>query len=289
MKNLAKVFVVTDSTADIPKDLERALGITVVPLKVHIQEKTYLDGETITPVEFYEKLKEADHLPTTSQPSPLDFVQTYQRLATEKDAKIISIHLSAALSGTVQSAQLAKGMVNEEGIEVTVFDTKKASYSIGIIVVAVAEAIKQGKTYEELISLTNDLINQTEVYFMVDTLTYLQKGGRIGKAASLFGSLLNIKPILTLNEQGEVFPIDKVRGTNKALQKIIQLLSNYAGDAPVRLGISHAVNESQALMLSEMIKEKLDVTDFVLTEIGPVIGTHVGPGTIAVMLLKQKA
>ena len=287
---MAKVFVVTDSTADIPKDLERALGITVVPLKVHIQEKTYLDGETITPVEFYEKLKEADHLPTTSQPSPLDFVQTYQRLAAEdKEAKIISIHLSAALSGTVQSAQLAKEMVSEDGIEVTVFDTKKASYSIGIIVVAVAEAIKQGKKYDELISITKELINQTEVYFMVDTLTYLQKGGRIGKAASLFGSLLNIKPILTLNEQGEVFPVDKVRGTNKAFQKTIQLLSKDAGDSPVRLGISHAVNESQALKLTEMIKEKLDVTDFVLTEIGPVIGTHVGPGTIAVMILKQKA
>lgn len=287
MRNLAKVFVVTDSTADIPKELQQDLGITVVPLKVHIQDETYLDGETITPLEFYQKLEKVDHLPTTSQPSPLDFVQTYKKLAIDKDDKIISIHLSSALSGTVQSALLAKEMVKEEGIEVSVFDTKKASYSIGIIVVAIAEAIKQGKTFDELISITNDLINKTQVYFMVDTLTYLQKGGRIGKAASLFGSLLNIKPILTLNENGEVYPVDKIRGTNKALQKVIQLFEQYAGDTPVRLGISHAVNESQALKLAEMLKEKLNVKDFVLTEIGPVIGTHVGPGTIAVMVTKE--
>ncbi len=214
---MESIYVVTDSTADIPKDLAKTLGITVVPLKVHMLKETYLDGETITPEQFYEQLKISGELPTTSQPSPMDFVDIYKNLANGKPAKIVSIHLSAALSGTVQSALLAKTMVEELGIDVHVFDSKKASYSIGIIVVGVAKAIQEGKTFDEVIEIANDLIERTQVYFMVDTLTYLQKGGRIGRAASLFGTLLNIKPILSLNDQGEVYAVDKVRGSKRPL------------------------------------------------------------------------
>ncbi|KXG43707.1 DegV family protein [Tepidibacillus decaturensis] len=284
---MGKVYVVTDSTADIPKELAQSLGITVVPLKVHMQNQTYLDGETITPNVFYEKLKQSDELPTTSQPSPMDFVKTYQKLANGNEAKIISIHLSAALSGTVQSALLARSMVEEEGIEVAVLDSKKASYSIGIIVVGVAEAVKAGKSFEEAIQIAEELIKDTQVYFLVDSLTYLHKGGRIGRASSLFGSLLNIKPILSLNDQGEVFAIDKVRGRNKATAKIIEMLMDYAKDQKVRVGISHAINLEEAQKLEQLVREKMNVQDFVITEIGPVIGTHVGPGTLAIMMYKS--
>lgn len=283
---MEKVFVVTDSTADIPKELVESLGITVVPLKVHFNNETYLDGVTIGAEEFYEKLKATEDLPTTSQPSPIDFVDTYKKLVgSNKEAKIISIHLSAALSGTFQSAYLAKQMLDEEeGIEVTVIDSKKASYSIGLAVIAAAEAAQAGKAYEEIVELAERISNDTQVYFLVDTLTYLQKGGRIGKAASLFGSLLNIKPILSLNENGEVYPIDKVRGKGKATAKILELFTDYAKGKKVRVGISHAVNLEEAKKLEEKIREELDVKDFVMTNIGPVIGTHVGPGTIAAML-----
>lgn len=278
------IYVVTDSTADIPKDLVETLGVKVVPLKVHFQEQTYLDGETIGAEEFYGKLQNTDELPTTSQPSPLDFAETYKKLANGGKAQIISIHLSSALSGTVQSAMLAKTMVEEEGIEVTVIDTKKASYSIGIIVVGVVKAIKNGMSYEDAIDYANQLVAKTEVYFLVDTLTYLHKGGRIGKAASLFGSLLNIKPILSLNESGEVFPVDKVRGRNKAVKKVIEYLVEQAKNKKVVAGISHAANLEGAKNFEQILKEKIDIQEFVLTDIGPVIGAHVGPGTIAVMM-----
>jgi len=278
------IYVVTDSTADIPKDLANALGITVVPLKVHMLNETYLDGETITPTEFYEQLQKSVDLPTTSQPSPMDFVDVYKRLAEGKPAKILSIHLSSALSGTIQSAQLAKTMVEELGINVHVFDSKKASYSIGIIVVGVANAIRAGKSFEEVIQITNDLIERTQVYFMVDTLTFLQKGGRIGRAASLFGTLLNIKPILSLNDQGEVFAVDKIRGSKKALSRILEYLSDYAKDKKVVAGISHASNLEEAKKLEQLLREQMDIAEFVVTDIGPVIGTHVGPGTLAVMM-----
>ena len=283
---MEKIYIVTDSTADIPKNLAESLGITVVPLKVHFKDETYLDGVTISAEQFYEKLNESEDLPTTSQPSPVDFVDTYKQLVKDdKDAKIVSIHLSSAVSGTCQSAYLAQSMVAEEGIEVNVIDSKKASYSIGIIVVEVAEAIKNGKSYNEVVELANQLVESTQIYFLVDTLTYLHKGGRIGKAASLFGSLLNIKPILSLNENGEVYPVDKVRGRSKAADKVIELFENYAKNKKVKAGISHAVNLEDAKKYEQLIKDKFNVQDFVLTEIGPVIGTHVGPGALAITMI----
>ncbi len=282
---MEKVYVVTDSTADIPKELVESLRIKVVPLKVHLKNETYLDGVTISADEFYVKLEESEELPTTSQPSPADFMEVYQEIAKhDKDAKILSIHLSAALSGTVQSAKVAQSMLEDDGVEVTVINTKKASYSIGIIVVGVAEAIRDGKSYTEAINLANELVEKTDVYFLVDTLTYLHKGGRIGKAASLFGSLLNIKPILSLNENGEVYAVDKVRGKNKATSKVIELLSNNANHKKVRVGISHAMNLTDAKKVEDKIKEAFDVQDFVITKIGPVIGTHVGSGTLAIAM-----
>lgn len=282
---MENVYVVTDSTADIPKELVESLGITVVPLKVHFQEETYLDGVTISADEFYKKLQDTDQLPTTSQPSPIDFVDVYKELAKGSKARIISIHLSAALSGTVQSALLAKSMVEEEdGIEVCVIDSKKASYAIGIIVISVAKALKEGKSFEEAVQFAEELVNKTQVYFLVDTLTYLQKGGRIGKAASLFGSLLNIKPILSLNEEGEVYPVDKVRGRNKAYSKVLSLLKENNSGKKVIAGISHAVSLEEAKNFREILNENFDIEEFVLTEIGPVIGTHVGPGTLAIMM-----
>jgi len=282
---MEKLYLVTDSTADIPKELVESLGITVVPLKVHFSEETYLDGVTINSDEFYQKLEQSEDLPTTSQPSPHDFIETYKKLASgDENAKIISIHLSSAVSGTVQSALLAQNMLEEEGLEITVIDSKKASYSIGLIVVAVAEAIKSGKNYHEVVQLANELVKKTEVYFLVDTLTYLQKGGRIGKAASLIGSLLNIKPILSLNENGEVYPVDKVRGRSKATARVLELFTEYVQGKKVRAGISHAANLEDAQKMEQKMREVLDIEDLVITNIGPVIGTHVGPGTLAIML-----
>jgi len=283
---MEKVYIVTDSTADIPKEVVKSLGIVVIPLKVHLNNETYLDGETITADEFYRKLGDSEELPTTSQPSPVAFMDVYKKLAAQEGAKIISIHLSSALSGTVQSALLAKTMVEEEGIEVTVIDSRKASYSIGIIVVGIAEAIKSGKSYNECVELVNKLVEETQVYFLVETLLYLHKGGRIGKASHLFGSLLNIKPILSLNKQGEVYPIDKVRGSSKALTKIFDYCKEYAKEEKLRAGISHAANLEEAKKIEQKLREEFNIQEFVMTDIGPVIGTHVGPGTIAITMHK---
>jgi DegV family protein with EDD domain len=282
---MGNVFVVTDSTADIPQTLAEQLGITIVPLKVHFGEETYEDGVTITANEFYQKLQTSERLPTTSQPSPLDFVNIYKKLAEGKEeVHIISIHLSSALSGTFQSASIAQNML-EGSVKVTVIDGKKASYATGIIVVAVAEAAKAGMSAEACLERAYYLVENTHVYFLVDTLQFLQKGGRIGKASALLGTLLNIKPILSLDLAGEVYAKDKVRGAKKAFARILELLKHDA--APynkIRIGVSHAASPQEAGEIADILKREFNVDEIVVTDIGSVIGTHVGPGTIAIML-----
>ncbi|MDN4592436.1 DegV family protein [Polycladomyces subterraneus] len=282
---MRKVKVITDSTADIPAELVQELEISVVPLKVHLQGQSYLDGVEIQPETFYQKLQEADELATTSQPSPIEFVEAYREAAKDGNVDILSIHLSSALSGTFQSALLAKSMVEEE-FKVTVIDSKKASYPIGMIVVEAARAAKEGRSLDECVALVNRMIDEMGVYFMVDTLEYLQKGGRIGKASALVGSLLNIKPILSFNENGEVYPLDKVRGKSKAEARVIELVREKAGEKGLKkAAVCHANRPEEAEKWAERLRTEFAVEDVVITEVGPVVGTHVGPGTIAVVVL----
>lgn len=282
---MSKVVIVTDSTADIPKNVVEELGITVVPLKVHFGDETYLDGVTINTIDFYEKLATSEKLPTTSQPSPLDFVNVYKEIAeVHGDVHIISIHLSSALSGTFQSAAIAQNML-EDSIKVSVIDSKKASYATGSIVVAVAELAKSGADAEKCLARAQYLVENTFVYFLVDTLHNLQKGGRIGKASAVLGTLLNIKPILSLDANGEVYAKEKVRGSKKAFARIMELMQEHGKEfKKVRMGISHANCLSEAEEVVASIKKEFSVDSVMITDIGAVIGTHVGKGTLAIVL-----
>lgn len=227
---MGKVRIVTDSTSDIPEEVKKRLGISVVPLKVLFGEETFLDAVTITSEQFYEKLAQSSVLPTTSQPSPNEFSEVYERLiAEDADSPIISIHLSAALSGTYQSAVIAHSMLEQEA-DITIIDSKSASYGFGLRVVRAAEMAQAGESKERIIEEIERLERSTNLYFLVDTLEYLQKGGRIGKASALIGSILNIKPILSLDKEGVVLAVDKVRGSKKAMARIIELLKQTYGD-----------------------------------------------------------
>jgi DegV family protein with EDD domain len=286
---MGKVRVVTDSTADLPKSLVEELNITVVPLKVLFgEEETYEDGVNIFANEFYEKLANTEVIPTTSQPAPFQFEQIYNDIAQEEaDVQIISIHISSKLSGTYQSAFIASDMV-KDNIDVTVVDSKRASYAIGIIVVEIARLAKSGASKEQCIARIEELLKETSVYFMVDTLEFLQKNGRIGKASAVLGSLLKIKPILSLNEEGEVFPYDKVRGQKKALTKIYSFFEKDYGQKPIHVGISHANAEEFAVEVMSQMRSQFTISSEVITEIGPVIGAHVGPGTVAISVTFSK-
>ncbi|QDI90558.1 DegV family protein [Salicibibacter halophilus] len=278
---MARVKVVTDSTADIPKELLEELDITVVPLNVNFgEDETYTDRETLSPSGFYEKLQKSETMPTTSQPSPYDFETVYRDLE-EEDTVIFSIHLSSQLSGTYQAATLG---AEEVDTEVEVVDSKRASYAFGIIVTDIARLAKNGADRDECRNRLEHLLQHTTVFFMVDTLEYLEKNGRIGKASALLGSLLKMKPILSLSEEGEVYPYEKVRGRKKAMARIVAELENIYGDQPIQLGMFHAIAADSSETMAADIREKLNVASEVTAEIGAVIGAHVGPGTIAVTI-----
>lgn len=281
------IVILTDSASDIDASLRQSLGIIAVPLKVIFGSETFVDGVTLTSSQFFEKLQQSDVMPSTSQPSPLDFAEAYKLIVEKhgKDVQIIAIIMSSSLSGTYQSALIAKSMM-EDDIDITVIDSKKASFIHGIAAVEAARAVQAGQTKQQVLDLIERVLSEVEVFFIVDTLEYLQKGGRIGKASAVIGSLLNIKPILTLEPGGQVAAFDKVRGTKKALARVVDALKEYAQGQPVKVAVLHGAAPEEAASLLEQIKQQFDVVESYLLEIGPVIGVHAGPGLLGVGMVK---
>ncbi|WP_145045431.1 DegV family protein [Paenibacillus xylanexedens] len=279
-----KVAIVTDSTADIPEELIRKYGIHVVPLRVLFAEETYADGVELTPEEFYTKLGKAATLPTTSQPSPTEFMNVYQSLLDEDPERaIVSIHLSSGMSGTYQSALLGKSLLEREG-DITVLDSKSASYGYGLLVVQAAELALQGKSAADIASAVEGMHRTRKLFFLVDTLEYLQKGGRIGKAAAIFGTLLNIKPILSIDEEGIIYAVEKVRGQKKAMARIIELFQQDFAGKRVNVAIGHTADPGSAIACAEQLRGHFTLNEVVYTNIGAVIGSHVGHGVIAIFM-----
>lgn len=279
--SMSKIRIVTDSTADLPVDIIKQYNITVVPLRVNFGNQSYLEGVELTTADFYEKLIKSDKLPTTSQPSPGDFVTVYRQLFKEGAEEIISIHLSKKLSGTYQSALLAKSMM-EEDVKITVIDSQLVSMGLGLVVLNAAQAVSENKDNKEIYSIIDNVQQRMNTFFIVDTLDYLQKGGRIGKASSLIGSLLNIKAVLTI-EAGEVHAFDKIRGKNKALDRILEIAVQKSASQKIQCSIVHANSLETALKLREKLLNNLDCNEIIISNIGSVVGTHVGPGTVALL------
>ena len=269
--------IVTDSSAGLPLDLLAAYDIEVVPLKVHFGATTYREGEDLDNAQFYQLLSQAEQLPTTSQPSAGEFYEVYSRLTAHGDA-VISIHISSKLSGTYQSAMAAKAMLSE--VDITVIDTFSVSMGHGMIVLAAAEAVQKGKNRDEVIALVERVINGIQVLFVVDTLEYLQKGGRIGGAAALVGTLLNFKPLLEIRN-GRVEPLERVRSRKKAVQRALEVLSErFEGQGPLRMVVLHAQCPEEAEQLAQRVMDLFPCANLDVAEISPVIGTHGGPGTL---------
>ena len=280
---MTKVSIVTDSTADLPLAVTEKLGIHVVPLKVHFGEEEYLDWVELDSESFYTKLHSSDIMPRTSQPSPADFEAVYNKIG--KDNPIISLHLSAKLSGTCQSAQIAKSTLDTLDIEV--IDTKLASMALGIVVIEAARAANEGKGKEEILDQINKNIQVTKIFFGVDTLEYLQKNGRIGKASALLGGMLNVKPLLMLKD-GVILPKEKVRGRGKLMDRLVDIISEDLGsDVKGKVVIMHGNVLNDALKLKEKIDQKYNFSEVIITSLGAVIGTHTGPGVLGIAVLPE--
>jgi DegV family protein with EDD domain len=277
------VGILTDSTSDIPKDICEKYDIEVIPLKVIFDKETFKDYIDIMPEEFYKKLKVSEKLPKTTQPTPAEFIQFYKNMAEKYDS-IISIHISEKMSGTVASASSAKASLPD--LDITIIDSKMTSIVTGYVVMEAAKAAKEGKGKEETIDMINNMLGKIRILFLPKTLEYLRKGGRIGAAKSLLAVALKIQPILTL-EDGEVAPYKNVRHWNRAKQQLIDIYKNVFN---VKEGgvviIGHSDNIDEAKDIEVRVKEALKPKEVYTWIIGSVIGTHLGPGAVALCYLE---
>jgi len=274
---VTKVKIVTDSTAYLPPELITRYGIEVVPLKVLFGPEAYTEGVDISNEEFYRKLAKASTLPTTSQPSIGDFVQVYDKAAREA-AAILSIHISGKLSATINSALNAKDELPQVQIEVV--DSLCSCMGMGMIVLAAARAAEEGQALSQIRASTEKLIKNMHLFFVVDTLEYLHKGGRIGGAATLLGTALRIKPILCVKD-GQIDALARVRTKRKAVARMLELVEERVQrGAAVHVAVFHAQAVEEALALQQEVRARFDCAEMHLSEIGACIGTHVGPGAV---------
>lgn len=279
------VRIVTDSSSDLSQFPLPDLDIAIVPLYINFGEQVSRDGVEMSVDDFYQQLDKQPIHPKTSQPSPMDFARIYQKVAQDADA-ILSINISSKLSGTVNAARQGIALANVD-CPIEVIDSQFVGMALGMIVIETAKAAQQGRDVKELKDIVQQAISRTEYFATLDTLTYLQRGGRIGKAASLLGSLLNIKPILAL-KNGEIIPVDKVRSHKQALDKLYSMLE--AMQPIEQLAIMISTTNLQAYQeFYETVDQRFlggqHKTYF--GKQGPVLGAHVGPGTIALAALKQ--
>jgi DegV family protein with EDD domain len=267
--------IVLDSTADFPQAPERFQNWRVVPLYVLFGDESYRDYVDLSPREFYERLRTADKLPTTSQPTPCDFLKTYEELAEYE--RIYSLHLSSTLSGTYQSAVTAAAELDDK---VRVVDSESASAAIAILGLAIQRRLEHGTTDEEIDALVTRYRAEAGLLFTVDTLEFLRRGGRIGRASAWAGQLLHVKPILTIKR--EVVPLKRVRGNQKAMQEFISEFTSKTKDSPsLKVGIAHADAPERAEQLKKMVHgEQPQAQVEIVTTLGAVVGTHAGPGTV---------
>jgi DegV family protein with EDD domain len=267
--------IVLDSTADFPEAPQRFPNWRVVPLYVLFGDESYRDYVELTPAEFYTRLRTAEQLPTTSQPTPGDFLQTYEELAAYD--RIYSLHISSALSGTYQSAMTAAA---ELGDKVRTIDSESASAAIAMLGLAIQRRLDEGTTDDAIDALVSRFREQAGLIFTVDTLEFLRRGGRIGRASAWAGQLLHVKPILTI--QREVVPLKRVRGNQKAMQEFVSEFTSTTEDTPtLKIGIAHADAPERATQLQKMVRHERPQAEIeVVTTLGAVVGTHAGPGTV---------
>ena len=276
--------IVLDSTADFPEGPSRFPSWRIVPLYVRFGAESYRDYVDIGPAEFYERLHSAEELPTTSQPTPADFLAVYEELAGHE--RVLSLHLSAKLSGTFASASAA---AEDVGGRVRVIDTGSASAGITMLALAIQRRLERGTTDEEVDELVARFKSESGLVFTLDTLEYLARGGRIGRAAGWAGQLLHIKPILTIAD-GEVQPLKRVRGNRKAIQEFVNSFEAGTRDEPgLRVGIAHADAPERMEAVRKLVQDVRPNAELeVATTLGPVVGTHAGPGTVGLFWLQDE-
>lgn len=274
---MSEIAIVTDSLSSVPANFVEQYNIKVVPQVLIWGEEIFLDGVDITPSEFYNRLKTADTIPSTSQATPASFKDVFEPLVAA-GIPIITIVGSSELTATINSAEQAKATFPHSTIEIV--DSLDVAMSLGFQVLAVARAIEEGKSFEEVVAIARTARNYTGVMFVVESLEFLHRGGRIGGASRLLGTALGLKPLLELRD-GNVEPLENVRTKAKARARMLDLIEErVAGQSNIRLAGLHAAAEEEAQELLKEAEKRLHPVETLFTEVSPVIGTHTGPGVV---------
>lgn len=273
------ISIIVDTLCDVPKVFLKKYNIIVMPLTVHFGEESFLDGVDITAEEFFSKLEKASELPKTSQVTPIEFIKTFSN-EIEKGNKVLTILGSSKLSGTFNSAVLAKEEMKSS--DIYIIDSEAISLGAGMLVIKAARLIEENKPIEEIFNLIQIAKKRMKHYIVLGSLKYIYKGGRISLSASVLGSVLNIKPILTVID-GRLDMLEKTRGMKKAVTTLLNIIENNKYDLNNKIiGINHSVYPEFADYLEEKIRSKYAVKEIIRGEVGSVIGTHAGPNCIAI-------
>ena len=281
---MSKFALVTDSTAYIPAEYIQKHNITVAPQVLVWGDQTFRDGVDIRPDEFYNRLKTAKVMPSTSQVSPAALQSIFQPLV-EQGFDVLGIFLSSKFSGTIQSAVQAKEMMGSAGEKVTLIDSLTTSMALGFQVLEAARKLEAGSDLKEVVALAEKAHTRTGIFFAVDTLEFLHRGGRIGGAQRFIGTALNLKPILAVQE-GKVEGIERIRTKSKAHDRLIELVAEKTkGKSNIRIASLHANAADDAKVLLERVAKEVNPVETIFTEVSPVVGTHTGPGTVGIAFM----
>ena len=276
---MSNVKMLTDSLADFPSAILKELDITTVPCTVRFGNEEYIDRVNLFPTEFYRKLVASPTLPTTAFPSSQLFEETYRKLAETTD-RILAIHTIASLTGIYNASRVAAENITTARIEL--IDSEQVSMSLGWLVILAGRAAKEGASLAQVKSLVEDAKARVHIIAMLDTLEYAQRGGRLGKGAALVGSLLNVKPLVSA-VHSEIVPVENVRTQKRALERLVEIV---LASGPIQeLSVIHAAAPEHAQTLKEMLAKTFPMDQIVMSETGPVLGTHTGPGALGIAWL----
>ncbi|MCG8541682.1 MAG: DegV family protein [Clostridia bacterium] len=281
---MKKIKLITDSLSDMPKEIAEKFNITVLPLTIRFGTQEYRDGVDLSPADFYRKLEEVENIPQTAQVTPIEFKKAIEEAFEEGYENVIIINGSAGVSGTHQSAVIAKQELDNDNIYV--FDSRSLSYGCGIIVTFVAEMICEDKSLDEILDRIEEMIKGAQQVFSVDTLKYLHRNGRLSTGKMALGTLLNVKPILAIID-GKVEPVDKVRGNKKLYKRMIEICIEKGLKEGVRIGMGHGGNKEGLEKLKELVIKELNPSEIIEADIGCTIGTHTGAGILAIFFISE--
>jgi DegV family protein with EDD domain len=279
------VAVVTDSTSSLPDGLAARRGIRVVPLEVRLGSLVGQEGVDIDTAQLCAALADRRLDVQTSRPAPAEFAARYRAALDEGASAVVSVHLSRELSGTWEAARLAAAEIGDDRVRVV--DSRAACMGLGYAVLAAADAAEAGEPVDEVVAAASDVAARCRMFFSLDSLERLRRGGRIGAAAALFGTALAVKPLLHVT-QGRILPLEKVRTTARAAQRLVELAAAAAGEGPVDLAVQHLAAATRAEDLAARLRERMDVARLLVSEVGAVIGAHVGTGLLGVVVVPRR-